>query len=50
VLTAFFQRGWSTRALGLGALAPVEGYLPGLVLAILFGFTSRHPGPPDIAG
>jgi hypothetical protein len=39
------------RALGLGAPVPVEGYLPGLVLAVLFGLTmppsgfSRRPGP-----
>jgi putative drug exporter of the RND superfamily len=39
VLTAFFQWGWGTRALGLGAPVPVEGYLPGLVLAVLFGLS-----------
>jgi RND superfamily putative drug exporter len=42
VLTAFFQWGWGIRALGLGAPAPVEGYLPGLVLAILFGLSTDY--------
>ena len=42
VLTAFFQWGWGTRALGLGAPSPVEGYLPGLVLAILFGLSMDY--------
>jgi RND superfamily putative drug exporter len=42
VLTAFFQWGWGTRAFGLGAATPVEGYLPGLVLAILFGLSMDY--------
>ncbi len=42
VLTAFFQWGWGTRALGLGAPVPVEGYLPGLVLAVLFGLSMDY--------
>jgi RND superfamily putative drug exporter len=42
VLTAFFQWGWGTRALGLGGSAPVEGYLPGLVLAVLFGLSMDY--------
>ncbi|HEX9042617.1 MAG TPA: MMPL family transporter [Trebonia sp.] len=42
VLTAFFQWGWGTRALGLAAPAPVEGYLPGLVLAVLFGLSMDY--------
>jgi RND superfamily putative drug exporter len=42
VLTAFFQWGWGTRVLGLGAPAPVEGYLPGLVLAVLFGLSMDY--------
>jgi RND superfamily putative drug exporter len=37
VLTAFFQWGWGTRAFGLGAPSPIEGYIPELVLAVLFG-------------
>ena len=42
VITAFFQWGWGTRALGLGAPVPVEGYLPGLVLAVLFGLSMDY--------
>jgi putative drug exporter of the RND superfamily len=42
VLTALFQWGWGTRALGLGAPVPVEGYLPGLVLAVLFGLSMDY--------
>jgi RND superfamily putative drug exporter len=42
VLTAFFQWGWGTKALGLAAPAPVEGYLPGLVLAVLFGLSMDY--------
>jgi putative drug exporter of the RND superfamily len=42
VLTAFFQWGWGTRAFGLGAPTPVEGYLPGIVLAILFGLSMDY--------
>jgi RND superfamily putative drug exporter len=42
VLTAFFQWGWGTRAFGLGAPAPVEGYMPELVLAILFGLSMDY--------
>jgi putative drug exporter of the RND superfamily len=42
VLTAFFQWGWGTRAFGLGAPTPVEGYLPGIVLAVLFGLSMDY--------
>ncbi|GAA1261437.1 MMPL family transporter [Kitasatospora nipponensis] len=42
VLTAFFQWGWGTRALGLGAPSPIEGYLPELVLAVLFGLSMDY--------
>jgi RND superfamily putative drug exporter len=42
VLTAFFQWGWGTRAFGFGAPSPVDGYLPGLVLAILFGLSMDY--------
>jgi RND superfamily putative drug exporter len=42
VLTAFFQWGWGTRLFGLGAPSPVDGYLPGLVLAILFGLSMDY--------
>jgi RND superfamily putative drug exporter len=42
VLTAFFQWGWGMKAFGLGAPVPVEGYLPGIVLAILFGLSMDY--------
>jgi RND superfamily putative drug exporter len=42
VLTAFFQWGWGTSAFGLGAPSPVEGYLPELVLAVLFGLSMDY--------
>src|SRR6185437_8141216 len=42
VLTAFFQWGWGTRAFGLGAPSPIEGYMPELVLAILFGLSMDY--------
>jgi RND superfamily putative drug exporter len=42
VLTAFFQWGWGTGALGLGTPAPIEGYMPELVLAILFGLSMDY--------
>jgi RND superfamily putative drug exporter len=42
VLTAFFQWGWGTRLFGFGAPSPVDGYLPGLVLAILFGLSMDY--------
>jgi RND superfamily putative drug exporter len=42
VLTAFFQWGWGTGAFGLGAPSPVEGYLPELVLAVLFGLSMDY--------
>jgi putative drug exporter of the RND superfamily len=42
VLTAFFQWGWGTRVFGLGAPSPIEGYLPGIVLAVLFGLSMDY--------
>lgn len=42
VLTAFFQWGWGTSLFGLGAASPVEGYLPELVLAVLFGLSMDY--------
>ncbi|MEC3920327.1 MMPL family transporter [Nocardia sp. CDC160] len=42
VLTAFFQWGWGTGVIGLGAASPIEGYLPELVLAILFGLSMDY--------
>ncbi|GLY78424.1 MMPL family transporter [Actinoallomurus iriomotensis] len=42
VLTAFFQWGWGTSVFGLGSASPVEGYLPELVLAVLFGLSMDY--------
>ena len=42
VLTAFFEWGWGTSAFGLGRAGPIEGYLPELVLAILFGLSMDY--------
>jgi RND superfamily putative drug exporter len=42
VLTAFFQWGWGTGAFGLGSPSPIEGYLPELVLAVLFGLSMDY--------
>src|SRR6516225_791833 len=42
VLTAFFQWGWGTSALGLGKPGPIEPYLPVLTLAILFGLSMDY--------
>ena len=42
VLTAFFQWGWGTSALGLGKASPVEAFLPIFTLAILFGLSTDY--------
>jgi putative drug exporter of the RND superfamily len=42
VLTAFFQWGWGTSALGLGQPGPIEPYLPVVTLAILFGLSMDY--------
>jgi RND superfamily putative drug exporter len=42
VLTAFFQWGWGTDAFGMGSPSPIEGYLPELVLAVLFGLSMDY--------
>ena len=42
VLTAFFEWGWGTSAFGLGRAGPIEGYMPELVLAILFGLSMDY--------
>jgi RND superfamily putative drug exporter len=42
VLTAFFEWGWGTSAFGLGHAGPIEGYMPELVLAILFGLSMDY--------
>ena len=42
VLTAFFQWGWGTDALGLGKAGPIVAYVPVLTLAILFGLSMDY--------
>jgi RND superfamily putative drug exporter len=42
VVVAFFQWGWGTEALGLGAAGPVESFLPVMMLAILFGLSMDY--------
>src|SRR5499427_5526729 len=42
VLTAFFEWGWGTSAFGLGRAGPIEGYMPELVLAVLFGLSMDY--------
>ena len=42
VLTAFFQWGWGTAALGLGRSGPIEAFLPAVTLAILFGLSMDY--------
>jgi putative drug exporter of the RND superfamily len=42
VLTAFFGWGWGTSAFGLGRAGPIEGYMPEMVLAVLFGLSMDY--------
>jgi putative drug exporter of the RND superfamily len=42
VATAFFQWGWGTSALGMGAASPVEAFLPVFILPILFGLSTDY--------
>jgi putative drug exporter of the RND superfamily len=42
VLTAFFQWGWGSDALGLGKAGPIEAFLPLMMLAILFGLSMDY--------
>jgi putative drug exporter of the RND superfamily len=42
VVVAFFQWGWGSEALGLGAAGPVESFLPVMMLAILFGLSMDY--------
>jgi RND superfamily putative drug exporter len=42
VLTAFFEWGWGTSVFGLGRAGPIEGYMPEMVLAILFGLSMDY--------
>jgi RND superfamily putative drug exporter len=42
VLTAVFQFGWGSDALGLGKAGPIESFLPLVTLAILFGLSMDY--------
>ncbi len=42
VLTAFFEWGWGTSVFGLGRAGPIEGYMPEMVLAVLFGLSMDY--------
>jgi putative drug exporter of the RND superfamily len=42
VMTALFQWGWGTSALGLGTAGPVESFLPVFLLPILFGLSTDY--------
>ena len=42
VLTAVFQWGWGSDALGLGKADPIESFLPLVTLAILFGLSMDY--------
>jgi putative drug exporter of the RND superfamily len=42
VVVAFFQWGWGSEPLGLGASGPVEAFLPVLMLSILFGLSMDY--------
>jgi RND superfamily putative drug exporter len=42
VLTAYFQWGWGTRLFGQGAASPIMGYMPEIVLAVLFGLSMDY--------
>ncbi|HEV2634641.1 MAG TPA: MMPL family transporter [Actinocrinis sp.] len=42
VLTAVFQWGWGLNALGLGTSAPIEAFLPVMMLSILFGLSMDY--------
>ncbi len=42
VIVAFFQWGWGSEPIGLGAAGPVEAFLPVVTLAILFGLSMDY--------
>jgi RND superfamily putative drug exporter len=42
VLTAIFQWGWGSEAMGLGKAGPIEAFLPLMMLAILFGLSMDY--------
>ncbi|XVQ06822.1 MMPL family transporter [Spirillospora sp. CA-255316] len=42
VVVAFFQYGWGSDPLGLGAAGPVEAFLPVIMLSVLFGLSMDY--------
>jgi RND superfamily putative drug exporter len=42
VVVAIFQWGWGLGAMGLGAVGPVESFLPVLTLSVLFGLSMDY--------
>jgi RND superfamily putative drug exporter len=42
VTIAIFQWGWGLRAIGLGAAAPIDSFLPVLMIAVLFGLSMDY--------
>jgi len=42
VVTAFFEWGWGSDALGMGRAGPVEAFVPVMMLAILFGLSMDY--------
>jgi RND superfamily putative drug exporter len=42
VIVAFFQWGWGSEPIGLGAAGPVEAFLPVIMLSVLFGLSMDY--------
>jgi putative drug exporter of the RND superfamily len=42
VVVAFFQWGWGSDPLGMGAAGPIEAFLPVIMLSILFGLSMDY--------
>ena len=42
VVTAFFDWGWGSQALGMGGAGPVEAFLPVMLISILFGLSMDY--------
>jgi RND superfamily putative drug exporter len=42
VIVAFFQWGWGSELIGLGAAGPVEAFLPVIMLSVLFGLSMDY--------
>jgi RND superfamily putative drug exporter len=42
VVSAFFEWGWGSTALGMGGAGPVESFLPVMLIAILFGLSMDY--------